>query len=80
MNDIDDDAIDYFLDHAIEEGRMGPESRKSSQEDVLSNLGLAKGGVPTNGAVLLFGKYPQRRFATSSFKIVCLWCNSKSEQ
>ena len=69
MNDIDDNAIVYFLNHAIEEGRMDPESRRSSKEDVLSNLGLISDGVPTNGAVLLFGKYPQRRFATSSFKI-----------
>ncbi|MDE6083441.1 MAG: winged helix-turn-helix transcriptional regulator, partial [Muribaculaceae bacterium] len=44
-------------------------SRKSSKEDVLYNLGLIKDGIPTNGAVLLFGKYPQRRFVTSSFKI-----------
>lgn len=69
MNDIDDSAIDYFLDHAIEEGRMEAEVRRSSKEEVLSNLGLIKDGVPTNGAVLLFGKYPQRRFVTSGFKI-----------
>lgn len=69
LDDIDDVAIDYFLDHAIDEGRMSPESRKSSKADVLENLGLIKDNIPTNGAVLLFGKYPQRRFATSSFKI-----------
>lgn len=69
MDDIDDNAIKYFLDHAIEEGRMEPEARKSSKEEVLSNLGLVRDGVPTNGAILLFGKYPQRRFVTSSFKI-----------
>ena len=69
LDDIDDGAIEYFLDHAIGEGRMEPESRKSSKEEVLSNLGLIKDGIPTNGAVLLFGKYPQRRFVTSSFKI-----------
>ena len=69
LDDIDDGAIEYFLDHAIGEGRMEPESRKSSKEDVLFNLGLIKDGVPTNGAVLLFGKYPQRRFVTSGFKI-----------
>ena len=69
LDDIDDGAIEYFLDHAIGEGRMDPESRKSSKEEVLSNLGLIKDGIPTNGAVLLFGKYPQRRFVTSSFKI-----------
>ena len=69
LDDIDDGAIDYFLNRAIEEGRMDPESRKSSKEEVLYNLGLIKDGIPTNGAVLLFGKYPQRRFVTSSFKI-----------
>ncbi len=69
LDDIDDGAINYFLDHAIDEGRMDNESRKSAKEDVLYNLGLIKDGVPTNGAVLLFGKYPQRRFVTSSFKI-----------
>lgn len=69
MDDIDDSAIEYFLDHAIEEGRMEPEVRKSSNEEVLSNLGLVGDGVPTNGAILLFGKYPQRRFVTSGFKI-----------
>lgn len=69
LDDIDDGAIEYFWGHAIGDGRMEPESRKSSKEEVLSNLGLIKDGTPTNGAVLLFGKYPQRRFVTSSFKI-----------
>lgn len=69
LDDIDDTAIDYFLNHAIDEGRMSSESRKSSKLDVLENLGLIKDGIPTNGALLLFGKYPQRKFATSSFKI-----------
>lgn len=69
LEDIDDKAIEYFLDHAIEEGRMAPDARKSSKEEVLYNLGLLKGTTPTNGAVLLFGKYPQRIFVTSGFKI-----------
>lgn len=69
LEDIDDAAINYFLDRAIYEGRMNPESRNSSKADVLENLGLINDGIPTNGAVLLFGKYPQRKFATSSFKI-----------
>ena len=69
LDEIDDVAIAYFLDHAIDEGRMDAESRKSSKADVLDNLGLINDGVPTNGAILLFGKNPQKRFATSSFKI-----------
>ncbi len=69
LDDIDENAIIYFLNHAIDEGRMDSEIRDSTKEEVLANLGLIKDGVPTNGAVLLFGKYPQRIFATSSFKI-----------
>ena len=69
LDDIDDGAIEYFLDNAIGEGSYVTESCKSSKEDVLYNLGLIKDGIPTNGAVLLFGKHPQRRFVTSSFKI-----------
>ena len=68
-DEIDDSAVAYFLDCAIAEGRMESKTRKSSKEEVLSNLGLIQNGVPTNGAVLLFGKYPQRRFVTSGFKI-----------
>ncbi|MDE5573247.1 MAG: putative DNA binding domain-containing protein [Muribaculaceae bacterium] len=69
LDDIDNNAIDYFLNHAIDAGRMEPELRKSSKEEVLLNLGLIKDGIPTNGAILLFGKNPQRRFITSGFKI-----------
>ncbi len=48
---------------------MEANARESSKEEVLSNLSLIHNGVPTNGAILLFGKYPQRKFVTSSFKI-----------
>lgn len=69
LDDIDDDAIQYFLRHAVEERRMEPEALSSTREEVLSNLGLIKNRIPTNAAVLLFGKHPQRQFVTSSFKI-----------
>ncbi|MCM1070334.1 MAG: putative DNA binding domain-containing protein [[Clostridium] fimetarium] len=69
LDDIDDNAISYFLTHAIDEGRLGRERLNSTKEEVLANLGLLKDGIPTNGAVLLFGKHPQRVFVTSSFKI-----------
>lgn len=71
LDDIDDNVINYFLTHAIEEGRLDPERRNSTKEEVLANLGLIKDSIPTNGAVLLFGKYTQRVFVTSSFKIGC---------
>ena len=48
---------------------MSPDAENSTPEEVISNLGLMEDGVPCNGAILLFGKHPQRRFVTSSFKI-----------
>jgi ATP-dependent DNA helicase RecG len=69
MADIDRDAIRYFLKKGVEQGRMPQDAESSSAEDVISNLGLMEDGVPCNGAILLFGKYPQRRFVTSSYKI-----------
>lgn len=69
LDDIDENAITYFLNHAIDEGRLDSEIKNSTTKDVLDNLGLIKDGIPSNGAILLFGKYPQRMFVTSSFKI-----------
>ncbi|TFU91900.1 winged helix-turn-helix transcriptional regulator [Barnesiella sp. WM24] len=69
MDDIDPEAIKYFLKKGIKEKRMSPDVDSSTPEEVISNLGLMEDGVPCNGAILLFGKYPQRRFITSSFKI-----------
>lgn len=48
---------------------MSPDAENSTPEEVISNLGLMEDGVPCNGAILLFGKHPQRRFVTSAFKI-----------
>jgi ATP-dependent DNA helicase RecG len=48
---------------------MPRDAENSTPEEVISNLGLMDDGVPCNGALLLFGKHPQRRFVTSSFKI-----------
>lgn len=69
MDEIDPEAIRYFLKKGIRERRMPPDAEDSTAEEVISNLGLMEDGVPCNGAILLFGKNPQRRFVTSSFKI-----------
>ena len=69
IDDIDPEAIRYFLKKGIKEKRMSPDAENSTPEEVISNLGLMEDGVPCNGAILLFGKHPQRRFVTSAFKI-----------
>ena len=69
IDDIDPEVIRYFLKKGIKEKRMSPDAENSTPEEVISNLGLMEDGVPCNGAILLFGKHPQRCFVTSSFKI-----------
>lgn len=69
IDDIDPEAIKYFLKKGIKENRMSTDAENSTPEEVITNLGLMEDGVPCNGAILLFGKFPQRRFVTSSFKI-----------
>ncbi len=69
LDDISPEAIQYFLNKGIKDGRMSPNADSSTPEEVISNLGLMEEGIPCNGAILLFGKHPQRHFVTSSFKI-----------
>lgn len=70
LEDIDERAIRYFLRHAIESGRMPEESKDLSVRELLGGLGLmAEDGKLKNAAVLLFGRYPERRFPSAHFKI-----------
>lgn len=70
LDDIDDKAIRYFLRHAIASGRMPAEAEELNKEELIKGLGLmTDSGVLKNAAVLLFGKFPQRRFAGAQFKI-----------
>lgn len=69
IDEIDPKAITYFLRKGIKVGRISSDAEDASPEDVIKNLGLLEDGVPCNGAILLFGKHPQQRYVTSSFKI-----------
>ena len=70
LNDIDREAVDYFIRKGIEAERVPEDLRKASTEEVLTSLGLVddNGGL-TNAAVLLFGKNPQRYYPSAVFKI-----------
>lgn len=50
IDDIDPEAIRYFLKKGIKEKRMSPDAENSTPEEVISNLGLMEYGVPCNGA------------------------------
>ncbi|MBM0129131.1 ATP-binding protein [Segatella copri] len=70
LDDIDRNAIDYFLQCSIKAGRMDESEANSSTEDVLRNLGLfTKEGELKNAAILLFGKHVGQFFPSAVFKI-----------
>ena len=70
LDDIDRNAIDYFLQCSIKAGRMDESEVDSSTEEVLRNLGLfTKEGELKNAAILLFGKHVGQFFPSVVFKI-----------
>ena len=70
LEDIDRNAIDYFLKKGIEAQRIPESERDASIKDVLESLGLLDdNGNLKNAAVLLFGKNPQKFFPSAVFKI-----------
>ncbi|MBQ1883718.1 MAG: hypothetical protein II165_01750, partial [Bacteroidales bacterium] len=70
IDDIDRDAIDFFLRCSIKAGRMNEQEVDASTEDVLRNLGLyTKNGELKNAAILLFGKHVEQFFPAAKFKI-----------
>ena len=70
MEDIDRNAIDYFLRRGIEAQRIPEDELNSSTEKVLTNLGLVDDkGFLKNAAILLFGKNPLKFFPSVRFKI-----------
>ena len=70
LDDIDRNAVDYFLRKAADAQRMPVESLNDSTEKVLDNLNLYdENGKLKNAALLLFGKRPARFFTCVEFKI-----------
>ena len=70
IEDIDRNAIDYFLRKGIEAQRIPEDLREASTKDVLESLGLIDNdGYLKNAAILLFGKNPLRFFPSVAFKI-----------
>ena len=61
LDDIDEDKIRLFLKRAKYERRLELDPGTPSRE-ALEHLELLSGGKPTNAAILLFGKNPQRFF------------------
>ncbi|MEA2054700.1 MAG: putative DNA binding domain-containing protein [Candidatus Thermoplasmatota archaeon] len=69
LEDIDEDKVRWFLEEARHKRGLDI-NENSPVEEALLRLKLLKAGKPTNGAVLLFGKDPQRRFIQSEVKCI----------
>lgn len=70
LDDLDRNAIDYFLRKGYENGRISDEERNEPIEMLLQNLDLINDeGKLKNAALLLFAKRPQRYFTSVRFHI-----------
>ena len=71
LDDIDPEAVVYFLDAAIREGRISGEARKDTTEQLLRRLHLIskENGQLTLAALLLFGKDVEQWNMTVAFRI-----------
>lgn len=70
VDDLDRDAIDFFLRKSIQAGRIDPSEANAPTATVLQNLNLVDDeGHLKNAALLLFCKKPGRYFTGTEFKI-----------
>ena len=70
IDDLDRDAIDFFLRKGIQAGRIDPSEANAPTATVLQNLNLVDDeGHLKNAALLLFCKKPGRYFTGTEFKI-----------
>ena len=71
IDDIDPQAVQYFLNAAIREGRINKSARDESTEQLLHRLHLLsrENGQLTLAALLLFGKDVEQWNMTASFRI-----------
>lgn len=70
VDELDRNAIDYFIHHAIEAKRLPKESLRDDTHDILGNLDLITDeGYIKNAGILLFGKRPEKYIPGVEFKI-----------
>jgi ATP-dependent DNA helicase RecG len=69
LEDIEEEKVRWFLKEARHKRGLDI-NEDSPVGDALLRLKLLKDGKPTNGAVLLFDKDPQRRFIQSEVKCI----------
>jgi ATP-dependent DNA helicase RecG len=69
LENIDSDEVMNFAQAARREGRIAADMEQGNMQQILERLNLIMQGRLTNGAILLFGKEPQRYFHNAVVKI-----------
>lgn len=69
LEEIDTETVHRFIRLAVEKNRLSDVSLKESPQVVLEKLELMADGKLTNGAILLFGKNPQKYFVNLCARI-----------
>ncbi len=67
LDDLDTEQIGWFI-RTARSAREFPLTERASTEELLVHLNLLNDGRPTNAAVLVFGKAPQRFLISSEVK------------
>ncbi|MDI6890684.1 MAG: helix-turn-helix domain-containing protein [Thermodesulfovibrionales bacterium] len=69
LDEIDNETVRRFIRFAVEKNRLTDVSLNESPEVVLKKLELLTDKKLTNGAILLFGKNPQRHFVNLCVRV-----------
>lgn len=69
LDEIDEEMVKRFIQLAVESRRLSGVFIKDPVEIILKKLGLLIDGKLTNGAILLFGKDPQKYFINLCIRI-----------
>lgn len=68
-DEIDEQTVKYFVKLGLDSGRMPISAASESVTEILEHLNLLHNGKLTNGAIILFGKNPQKYFTNALVRI-----------
>ena len=78
IDDIDIKTVERFVKLATNKGRLSEDAMELDITELLTQLELIIDGKLTNGAILLFGKNPQRLLSTACIRIGLFKGNDES--
>lgn len=69
LDDINEKTVEKFVKLATNKGRLSEEAKELSITELLTQLELIIDNKLTNGAILLFGKNPQKLLSTATIRV-----------